>query len=94
MLEKVTAVDKIEVLEAGQIQVRTATKIVEDGNVISTTYHRHVLNPADDLTGQDARVVAIANATWTSEVVAAYQASLPVEALVEPVVETPVEPTE
>lgn len=79
MLEKVSVVDKIEVLEKGQVQVRTATKIVEDDNVISTQYHRHVLSPADDLTGQDARVVAIANATWTSEVVAAYQASLPVE---------------
>lgn len=87
MLEKVSVVDKIEVLEKGQVQVRTATKIVEDGNVISTTYHRHVLSPADDLTGQDARVVAIANATWTAEVVAAYQASLPVEAPVEEVVE-------
>lgn len=94
MLEKVSAVDKVEVLENGNIQVRTATKIVEDGNVISTTYHRHVLNPADDLTGQDARVAAIATATWTPEVIAAYQASLPVEAPVEPVVETPVEPTE
>jgi hypothetical protein len=88
MLEKVSVVDKIEVLEKGQVQVRTATKIVEDGNVISQTYHRHVLNPADDLTGQDARVVAIAQATWTPEVIAAYQASLPVvEASVEPTVE-------
>jgi hypothetical protein len=78
MLEKVSAVDKIEVLEKGQIQVRTTTKIVEDGNVISQTYHRHVLSPADDLTGQDARVVAIAQATWTEEVIAEYQASLPV----------------
>jgi hypothetical protein len=34
------------------------------------------LNPADDLTGQDARVVAIAQATWTEEVVSAYQASM------------------
>lgn len=76
MLEKVSAVDRIEVLEKGQIQVRTATKIVEDGNVISTTYHRHVLSPADDLTGQDARVVAIAQATWTPEVIAAYQAQV------------------
>lgn len=89
MLEKVSVVDKIEVLEKGQVQVRTATKIVEDGNVISTTYHRHVLSPADDLTGQDARVVAIAQATWTPEVIAEYQASLPVEV----VEETPVEPT-
>ena len=78
MLEKVIAVDKIEVLEKGQIQVRIATKIVEDGNVISQTYHRHVLKPADDLTGQDARVVAVAQATWTPEVIAAYEASLPV----------------
>ena len=85
MLEKVSVVDRIEVLEKGQIQVRTATKILEDGNVISQTYHRHVLSPADDLTGQDARVVAIAQATWTPEVVSAYQASLPVEAPVEPI---------
>jgi len=87
MLEKVSVVDKIEVLEKGQVQVRTATKIVEEGNVISQTYHRHVLSPADDLTGQDARVVAIAQATWTEEVISAYQASLPVEAPVEPTVE-------
>ena len=87
MLEKVSIVDKVEVLEKGHIQVRTATKIVEDGNVISTTFHRHVLNPADDLTGQDARVVAIATATWTPEVIAEYQASLPVEEAVEPTAE-------
>jgi phage FluMu gp28-like protein len=79
MLEKVTAVDKIEVLQNGNIQVRTATKIVEDGKIISSTYHRHVLTPVDELRGQDSKVVAIANATWTPEVVAAYQASLPVE---------------
>lgn len=76
MLEKVSAVDKVEVLENGNIQVRTATKIVEDGEVISTQFHRHVLSPADDLTGQDARVVAIAQATWTPEVIAAYQAQV------------------
>jgi archaellum component FlaF (FlaF/FlaG flagellin family) len=73
MLEKVSVVDKIEVVENGSVQVRTATRIVEDGTVISTNYHRHVLSPADDLTGQDARVVAIAQATWTPEVIAAYQ---------------------
>jgi hypothetical protein len=73
-LTKLSVVDKVEVLENGNIQVRTATRIVEDGEVISSAYHRNVLNPADDLTGQDPKVVAIANATWTPEVIAAYQA--------------------
>jgi hypothetical protein len=44
-LEKVSVVDRIEVVEVGVVQVRTATRIVEDGNVISTSYHRHCINP-------------------------------------------------
>ena len=73
-LEKVTLVDKIEVLEMGQIQIRTATRIKEDGKVISQSFTRSIVVPGDDLSGQDARVTAIANATWTSEVVSAYEA--------------------
>ena len=72
-LEKQTVVDKIEVLEMGQVQVRTATRVLEDGEVLSSSFHRHVLSPADDLTGQDPKVVAIANATWTDSVKTAYQ---------------------
>jgi hypothetical protein len=75
-LEKQTAVDKIEVLENGCVQVRTATRIVEDGNVISTSYHRHVVAPGQDYSGEGARVQAICAATHTAEVVAAYQAML------------------
>ena len=74
-LEKQTAVDKIEVIENGAVQVRTATRIVEDGNVISSNYHRHVVNPGDDYSGEDARVQAICAAAHTPEVVAAWQAS-------------------
>lgn len=72
MLEKVEVVDQIAVLEAGQIQIRKTTKILDDGVEISKTYHRHVLNPGDDLTNQDARVFAIAQVIWTGEVLAAY----------------------
>ena len=75
-LEKQTTVDKIEVLENGCVQVRTATRIVEDGNVISSSYHRHVVAPADDYSGEDARVQAICAATHTAEVIAAYQAAI------------------
>jgi len=75
-LTKETAVDKIEVLESGQVQVRTATRVLEDGNVLSSSFHRHVLAPGDDLTDQDPRVSAIATATWTPEVVTAYEAMI------------------
>lgn len=82
-LEKVEVVDKIEVVENGCVQVRTSTRIVEDGNVISTSYHRHVVSPGDDYSNEDARVQAICAATHTPEVVAAFQASQqPVEEVV------------
>lgn len=74
-LEKQIAIDKIEVLELGHIQVRQITRIVEDGTELSASFHRWVLNPGDDITSQDARVQAIANAVWTPEVIVAYQAS-------------------
>ena len=75
-LEKQTAVDKIEIVENGCVQVRTATRIVEDGNVISTSYRRHVVAPGNDYSQEDARVQAICAATHTSEVVAAYQTTV------------------
>ena len=74
-LEKQTIVDRIEVVENGSVQVRTATRIVEDGNVISTSYHRHVVAPGQDYSQEDARVQAICAATHTAEVIAAYQAA-------------------
>ena len=75
-LTKEVVTDKIEVLEKGQIQIRTATRVLEDGAVLSSSFHRHVLAPNDDLTDQDPKVVAIANATWTPEVISAYEAML------------------
>ena len=73
-LNKTVVVDRIEVLEMGQIQVRTATVIDEDGTQISRTFHRHVLNPGADLTDQTDRVTGIANATWTAEVLSTWEA--------------------
>lgn len=75
-LEEKSVVDKIEVLLLGQIQVRRRDQILKDGVEVAATYHRHVLSPGDDLSNEEPRVVAIAEATWTPEVIAAYQASL------------------
>jgi hypothetical protein len=74
-LTKETVVDQITVTENGIVLYREATRIMEDGNQISQTYHRSSLTPAQDLTGVPANVVAICNAAWTTEVVAAYQAA-------------------
>jgi urease accessory protein UreE len=63
-LSKQTVVDKIEVLESNAIQVRKVTRVLEDGEVLSSSYHRHVLQQGDDLTNEDPKVVAIATAAW------------------------------
>ena len=86
-ITKETVVDKIEVLEMGQVQVRTATKIVEDCNELTRSFHRHILQPCikdisnntwsdTDISGEDARVQAICTATWTDSVKTAYQAMI------------------
>jgi hypothetical protein len=72
-LEKVTAADLIEVTENGCVQVRTKTVIKEDGVEISSKFHRHVVVPGADVSGEDAKVQAIAAAVHTADVVAAYK---------------------
>ena len=72
-LTKTTTVDQITVTENGIVLYREATRIMEDGNELSKTYHRTSLTPGQSLTGQPANVVAICNAAWTTEVIAAYQ---------------------
>jgi DNA-binding transcriptional LysR family regulator len=74
-LTKSTVIDSITVTENGIVLYREATRIMEDGNQISQTYHRSSLTPAQDLTGVPANVVAICNTVWTAEVIAAYQAA-------------------
>jgi DNA-binding transcriptional LysR family regulator len=79
-LTKNTTVDQITVTENGIVLYREATRIMEDGKQLSQTYHRSSLTPAQDLTGVPANVVAICNAAWTPEVVAAYQAQVAAQA--------------
>jgi hypothetical protein len=71
-LIKRKVIDLIQVLEDGQIQVREATVVEEDGVQISRTYHRHVVAPGADLSGEDARVKKIAEVEHTSAVITAY----------------------
>ena len=89
-LTKEIITDKIEVMEMGQVQVRTATRVMEDGAVLSSSFHRHVVVPSTkiddtwadtDISGEDARVQAVANATWTDSVKTAYRAMVDANSL-------------
>lgn len=73
-LEKQVIVDKIEVTENGSVQVRTATRILENGVALSSSFHRHVVTPGKDYSAEDARVQAVCAAVQTQDVVSAYLA--------------------
>ena len=80
-LEKVILEDKIEIVgDYKTVQVRTCTKVLEDGVELSSGYHRHVVTAGQDYSGESAEVQAICAAVHTKAVVAAYEASQVVEA--------------
>jgi len=79
-ITKETAVDQITVTENGTVLYREATRIIEDGNEPSKTFHRTSLVPGQDLTGVPVSVVAHCNLAWTAEVIAAYQAQVAAQA--------------
>lgn len=73
-LTKSIIVDQITVTENGIVLFREATRIFEDGVELSKTYHRSSLTPGQDVSNVPDNVVAICNAAWTPEVVAALEA--------------------
>ena len=79
-ITKEKVIDQITVTENGIVLYREATRIMEDGEQLSQTYHRTSLTPAQDLTGHPANVAAICNVAWTPEVIAAYQAQVAAQA--------------
>ena len=68
---------KEEILPNQVIQIRTTTVVEEDGVELARNHHRHVVVPGQDVTGEAQEVQDIAGVLWTSDVIAAYQASLP-----------------
>jgi hypothetical protein len=76
-LEKIIEIGEISVGANSVISVRTDSVFKDDGAEVSRSFHRHCLVPTDDISGEDARVQAVANSLWTDEVKAQYQASLP-----------------
>ena len=76
-LSKVITEDKIEIVgDYKAVQVRTCTKVMEDGVELSSGFHRHVVTAGQDYSNESAEVQAICAVVHTAEVVAAYEASL------------------
>ena len=76
-LEKVISEDKIEIVgDYKTVQIRTSTKVLEDGVELSSGYHRHVVVAGQDYSNESTEVQAICAAVHTDAVIAAYNASL------------------
>jgi len=72
-LTEETVQDKIEIVgDYKIIQVRTATIIKKDGVEISRAFHRHVVLPNADTSGESDDVKAIAAQVHTDAIKAAY----------------------
>jgi len=76
-LTEETQQDKLEIVgDFKMVQVRTATVIKRDGEEISRSFHRHVVSPNDDISGESADVQALCNLVHTDAINTAYAAHL------------------
>ena len=75
-LTEETLVDKIEIVENGTVQVRTANIVLKDGVRIARSNQRHVIVPGANFSGEDAKVQAVCGAVHTAEVVTAYETAM------------------
>ena len=65
--------DKTEIVgDYKAVQCREATIIKENGVEISRTFHRHVLHPDSDISGEPQETQDVCNAIWTDEVKSAW----------------------
>ena len=73
---KIVTIDQIEIVTNGNIQVRETTTITENGKEPIKSYVRWTLYPGQDVSTQDPKVQSLALATWTPEIIAAYNATM------------------
>jgi len=74
-------VNKIEIVgDYKQAQIRVANEVLKDGVVISSTYHRYVLNPGADITAEPQEIQDICNVAWTPAVITAWDAKVAADA--------------
>ena len=72
-LTKEQVIDKIEIVGDGTVQVRQLTRIMENDNEISKSFHRWTILPGQDYSDQPDNVKAICAVAHTPAVIAAYK---------------------
>jgi hypothetical protein len=72
-LTEIASIDRVEIVDDWNIQVRQATVIEKDGVQVARSFHRWVLTPDMDISGQEQKVQDICNVAWTDEVKSAYE---------------------
>ena len=78
-LEKSTKDDKIEIVDMGDwkvLSIRTATIVTDDGAELSRTFHRHVVSPNDDVSGESDEIKALATTYFTDDAKAKHKAAM------------------
>ena len=74
-ITKEVKIDKLEIVgDFKHVQCREATVVSEDGVELSRSFHRHVLQPDSDISGEPQETQDICNAVWTDEVKEAWKA--------------------
>ena len=74
-LTKETAIDKIEILENGIVQVRQVTRIMENGEELSHSYERWVIEPGQDYSNQSDKIKSVCAVAHTPEVITAFESN-------------------
>jgi hypothetical protein len=64
MLVEKKILDKIEIVNEKNIQVREAVLIEKNEQIIAKTFHRYILSPGDDLSEQPQKIKDIAEILW------------------------------
>jgi hypothetical protein len=67
-------IDRIEVLEDGQVQIRRVRRVFDGNELLGEQYHRSVLEPGDDTTNLSPRVKKVTDAVWDIQTVSLYKA--------------------
>ena len=75
-MEKTEVVDQVTVNADGIVSARKVTSVTDSGTLVSSSIHRYILKPGQDIIDQPEHVQAICNAAWTPEIIAAYQAAI------------------
>lgn len=72
MINERTVIDNITVLEDGQMQIRRADIVERDGVEIARNFHRHVISPGQDVSGEDEKIQLIAGVIHTPLVIESF----------------------